>query len=184
MSVMLQAKKTGLLGDGLNDLSDDRLSDLSDDESTDDNPPKKRGRRITGAYALDKVTAPVLSMHKTPHVAKSTYGGRYTQKRSKVSLIAHPLSETALTQKVNHKGWGTSVEAGMPTTMDESKASISELRLMTDHPTTEEELSIVESDHHPIPKKNTNRYSNVDIRASIKARCVIQGQRKCTNEVC
>jgi hypothetical protein len=184
MSVVSQAKKTGLLGDGLNDLSDDGLSDLSDDESTDDNPPKKRGRRITGAYALDEVTAPVLSMHKTPRVAKSTCGGRYTQKRSKVSLIAHPLSETALTQKVNHKGRGTSVEVDMPTTMDESEASISELGLMTDHPTTEEELSVVESDHHPMPKKNTNRHSSVDIRASIKARRVVQGQRKCTNEVC
>jgi hypothetical protein len=184
MLVMSQAKKTGLLSDGLNDLLDNGLSDLSDDKSTDDNPPKKRGRRITGAYTLDKVTASVLSMHKTPCVAKSTCDGRYTQKRSKVSLIAHLLSETALTQKVNHKGQGTLVEVDMPTTMDESEASISKLGLMTDHPTTEEELSIVKSDHHPMPKKNINHHSSIDIRVSIKARCVVQGQRKCTNEVC
>jgi hypothetical protein len=75
-------------------LPDDGLSDFSDDESTDDNP-QKGWRKITRAYALEDVTAPVLSIHEAPRAAKSTRvegsdelddAGTSTQKRSKVSL--------------------------------------------------------------------------------------------------
>jgi hypothetical protein len=95
-----QVNKTSLLGD--------ELKDLSYDESTDDNPPKKKGRKITRTYALEDVTAPILSIHETPRAAaKPTRarrsdeldkGGRCAQKRpSNVRLITHSLSETALT---------------------------------------------------------------------------------------
>jgi hypothetical protein len=170
-----QAKKTGLGVNGTNDLSDDEL--------TDDNPPLKRGRNTTNAFLFEDVTAPTLSMHETPRVAKSTRGGRYTQKRSKVRSITHPLSEPALTQRANHKERGTSVEIDMPTTMDESEASTGdEFALRKDHPTTEEELSVVGSDHDPTPKKKVNR-NKTDIRAAIEARRVVQEQRERTDEV-
>jgi hypothetical protein len=121
---------------------------------TDDSPPKKKGRNIT---RTGNVTAPILSIHEMPHVAKPTHtrrsdnldkGGRCTQKRcNKVRLIAHSLSETALTQKANHKEWSTSEEIDMPTTIGKSRVSTgNEFMLLTDHPMTEEELSVVKSD--------------------------------------
>jgi hypothetical protein len=72
----------------------------------------------------------------------------------------------------------------MPTTMDESQASTGDdFVLRTDNPTTEEELSVVDSDHGPTPKKKVNRNNKTDIRAAIKARRVVQEQRECTDEV-
>jgi hypothetical protein len=69
--------------------------------------------------------------------------------------------------------------------MDESEGSTGdEFVLKTDFPTTEEELSVVESDHDPTPKKKANRSKKVDIRAAIKARRVVQEHKGCTDEVC
>jgi hypothetical protein len=155
-SVVSQVKDISPLGDALSDLSD---------ETMDDSPPKKKGRKITRTYALEDVTAPIPSIHEMPRAAKPTRarrsddldeGGRCTQKRrNMVRLTTHSLSETALTQRANHKERGTSVEIDMPITADESEASTGdEFVLLTDHPMTEdEELSVVESDPDPTPKK-------------------------------